>query len=141
MGALSVDHLLKVSDSGVSALASSSTVATLLPGTALFLREPPAPARKLIDSGACVALASDFNPGSCTTQNLPFIATLAALHLGMTCPEIIAGITYNGARALGMAGTYGALAEGYMGEPVFAEGDHPAAIYYRLAQGALPNPL
>lgn len=140
MGALSVDHLLKVSDAGIKALANSDTVATLLPGTALFLKEPPAPARKLIDSGACVALASDFNPGSCTTQNLPFIATLAALHLGMTCPEIIAGITYNGARAMGMANKYGALAVGFLGEPVFAEGDHPAAIYYRLAQGPLPNP-
>lgn len=139
-GALSVDHLLKVSEKGIRALASSETVATLLPGTSLFLKESPAPARKLIDSGATVALATDFNPGSCTTQNLPFVATLAALQLGMTCAEIIAAITYNGARAMGMETQFGALVPGFRGEPIFAEGDHPAAIYHQLARGPLTRP-
>ena len=143
MGALSVDHLLKVSDKGIRALSNSDTIATLLPGTSLFLKEPAAPARKLIDAGVPVALASDFNPGSCTTQNLPFIANLAALHLGMSCAEIIAGLTWNGARALAQESNFGALLPGFRGEPVFCEGDHPAAVYYRLAPGGLvaPKPL
>ncbi len=137
MGAKSVDHLLKVSPAGIRALAQSDTIATLLPGTSLFLKEPPAPARELIDGGAAVALATDFNPGTCTTQNLPFIASLATLQLGMTVPEVIIGITWNGACALGIQDMYGALKVGYRGEPVFCKGDHPSAICYHLASGKL----
>lgn len=133
----SVDHLLKISHTGVNALAKSNTVATLLPGTAFYLKEPYAPARKLIDSGAIVALASDFNPGSCTTQNLPFICNLAAIQMGMTAPEIVAAITYNASQALGNQESYGALLPGYKGEPVFCAGDDPAAIFYHLAPAKL----
>lgn len=140
-GCFSVDHLLKVSDSGVRALAGSETVATLLPGTALFLREEPAPARNLIDAGACVAIATDFNPGTCTTQNLPFIASLAALHMNMTTAEIIAAITFNAAKSMGVEKYFGHLEVEALGEPVFAKGDHPAAIYYSLAPDRLPVPL
>ena len=140
MNALSVDHLLKVSKKGVKALANSSTIATLLPGTSLFLKEEPAPARALIDAGVGVALATDFNPGSCTTQNLPLIATLASLHLKMTMPEIITAITWNGARAMGMEKSYGTLLPGYLGEVSFCEGEHPAAIYYRMAPKELESP-
>ena len=140
MNALSVDHLLKVSKKGIQALANSSTIATLLPGTSLFLKEEPAPARALIDAGASVALATDFNPGSCTTQNLPLIATLASIHLKMTMPEIITAITWNGARAMGMEKIYGTLLPGYLGEPSFCEGEHPAAVYYRMAPRELAQP-
>lgn len=140
LGALSVDHLLKVSESGIKALARSGTIATLLPGTSLFLRATPAPARRLIDGGVAVALATDFNPGTCPTQNLPFIATLGAVQLGMTTAETIAAITWNGARALGMEKEYGALLPGYRGEPVFSQGDDPAAIYYWMAPDSLPQP-
>ena len=141
MKALSVDHVLKISKKGIRALSASSTVATLLPGTSLFLKENPAPARKLIDAGVAVALATDFNPGSCTTQNLPFIATLASLHLNMNIAEIIAAITWNGARALAREKNYGTLLPGYLGEPSFCEGDHPAALYYRMAPSSLGRPI
>ncbi|NUM88436.1 MAG: imidazolonepropionase [Bdellovibrionales bacterium] len=140
LGALSVDHLLKVSPAGIRSLAESGTVGVLLPGTALYLREPPAPARALIDAGVRVALASDFNPGTCPTQNLPFVGTLAALQLGMSTAEIIAALTWNAAQALGMSGRYGAVAPGSRGEPVFCEGDHPSALFYRMAPAALPRP-
>ena len=140
-GARSVDHLLRVSDMGIKALAQSpTTVATLLPGTAFYLKEAPAPARKLIDAGACVALATDFNPGTCPTQNLPFIGTLAAIQLGMSSAEIIAGITWNAAKSMMGENSFGALLPGFMGEPIFCEGDHPAALFYQMAQPALPEP-
>ncbi len=140
-GAHSVDHLLKVDDAGIRALARHGTVAVLLPGTALYLREPPAPARKLIDEGAVVALASDFNPGTCPTQNLPFIGTLSAIHLGLTTAEIIAGLTWSAARSLRRESRYGTLLPGATSAPIFARGDHPSALFYALAPGALPDPL
>lgn len=140
LGALSVDHLLKVSPAGIRALAESKTVGVLLPGTALYLREPPAPARALLDGGARVALASDFNPGSCPTQNLPLIGTLAALHMGMTTAEIVAGLTWNAAGALGLNDYWGALLPGMRGGPVFCVGDHPSSLFYNMAPAALPNP-
>jgi imidazolonepropionase len=140
LGAHSVDHLLKVDDSGIAALAATGCVAVLLPGTALYLREPPAPARKLIDGGAVVALASDFNPGTCPTQNLPFIGTLAAISLGMTTAEIVAGLTWCGARSLRRESRYGTLLPGARGEPAFAHGDHPSALFYAMAPSALPTP-
>ncbi len=140
LGALSVDHLLKVSPNGIRALANSKTVGVLLPGTALYLREPPAPARALLDGGARVALASDFNPGSCPTQNLPLIGTLAALHMGMTTAEIIAGLTWNAAGALGLNECWGALSPGMRGGPVFCAGDHPSSLFYNMAPATLPDP-
>lgn len=140
LGAHSVDHLLKVDEEGIRALAKYGTVAVLLPGTALYLRESPAPARKLIDQGVIVALASDFNPGTCPTQNLPLIGTLSAIQLGMTTAEIVAGLTWNGARSLRRESRYGALLPGMRSGPIFAHGDHPSALFYTMAPAALPDP-
>jgi imidazolonepropionase len=140
LGVHSVDHLLKVSDKGILAMAKAGTVGVLLPATAFYLKESPAPARKLIDQGVPVALASDFNPGSSPTQNLPFVGSIAAIQLGMTIPEIIAGLTWNGARSLRKEKEFGSLCEGALGVPAFAEGDHPAALFYRLAPASLPEP-
>lgn len=100
--ALSADHLLKVSENGIKALSTSSTVATLLPGTAFFLGKPLAPARKMLDAGAKVAIASDYNPGSCHCDNLLLISSMAAAQLKMNQTEIWAGMTLNGAHALGL---------------------------------------
>src|SRR6185295_19021899 len=77
LGAASADHLLCITDAGIDALASSGTIATLLPGTAFFLGMNYAPARKLIERGVPVALASDCNPGTCPTENLPLVGTMA----------------------------------------------------------------
>ncbi len=112
LGALSADHLLKISDSGIQSLSRSSTVAVLLPGTAFYLKAHQAPARKLLDAGVRVALATDFNPGTFMCSSLPVVMTLAALYLGMTCPEIFAAVTYNGAKALGLEAHKGTLEPG-----------------------------
>lgn len=100
--ALSADHLLKISAEGVKQLAASKTVATLLPGTAFFIGKPLAPARALLDAGAKVALASDYNPGSCHCDNLLLIASVAAPQLKLNQAELWASLVYNSAQALGL---------------------------------------
>ena len=100
--ALSADHLLKISDEGISRLASASTVATLLPGTAFFLGKPLAPARKMLDQGVKLAIASDYNPGSCHCDNVLLVASIAAAQLKLNQAELWSGITLNAAHALGL---------------------------------------
>lgn len=112
LGAVSADHLLHISDAGIAALASSGTVATLLPGTAFFLQLPYAPARKLIDAGVTVALATDFNPGSCMSQNIQLMMTLGCLQMGMKPHEVIQAVTINAAKALGKTFDRGSLTPG-----------------------------
>ena len=114
LGATSADHLGAITDDGIRALANSDTVATLLPGTLLFLgKERQAPARALLDRGAAVALATDFNPGTSPTPNFPLILTLAVSQLHMSAAEAVLAATVNGAAALGLAAETGQLAPGY----------------------------
>ncbi len=114
IGATSADHLGAISTAGISALTRSSTVATLLPGTMLFLgKERQAPARALIDGGAAVALATDFNPGTSPTFNFPLILTLGVSQLKLSVAESVIAATVNGAAALGLAERTGQLAQGY----------------------------
>ena len=114
LDATSADHLGAVSDAGVRALARSSTVATLLPGTMLFLgKSTRAPARQLIEAGVPVALATDFNPGTSPTPNLPLILTLGVSQLGLSVAEAIIAATVNGAAALALADRVGQIAPGF----------------------------
>ncbi len=99
-GAASVDHCTYLSDADVGALADSGTVATLLPGVEFSTRHPYPDARRLLDAGVTVALASDCNPGTCATSSLPFVIALAVRELGLTPAEAIVAATRGGARAL-----------------------------------------
>ena len=99
---LSADHLLKISSTGIHDLSNSCTVATLLPGTAFFLGKPLAPARALLDSGAKVAIASDYNPGSCHCDNVLLVASVSAAQLKLKQVELWSGITLNASHALGL---------------------------------------
>ena len=110
-GALSTDHLLATTDDGIKKLSESSTVATLLPGTGYFLGKSQASARKFLDGGCQVAIASDYNPGSCHCDNLPLIASLAAPNLKLNQTELWAAITLNTSHALGLK-DQGALVPG-----------------------------
>ncbi len=102
LNAVSADHLVAIDDRGIAALAASTTVATLLPGTSLFLKLPRhAPGRTLADAGATLAVATDFNPGSSMTQNLPLMVPLACLNLGLTIAEAVRAVTRGGALAVG----------------------------------------
>ena len=133
MGALSADHLLKISDRGIESLASSQTVAVLLPGTALYLKAPYAPARKMIDAGVRVAVATDFNPGSCMCLSLPVMMSLSALYMQMSRSEIFAAVTYNAARALGLAHRKGTLTVGHKADVAVLPVERFEELYYRLA--------
>jgi imidazolonepropionase len=114
LGAVSADHLAAVSEGGIKALAAGQTVATLLPGTMLFLgRHRQAPARALIDTGAAVALATDFNPGTSPTVNFPLVLTLAVSQLRLSVSEAVLAATVNGAAALGLAAETGQVAPGF----------------------------
>jgi imidazolonepropionase len=114
LGAVSADHLAAISPAGIAALAHAGTVATLLPGTMLFLgKGTQAPARALIDGGAAVALASDFNPGTSPTVNLPLILTLAVSQLRMSASEALVAATVNGAAALALADHVGQITPGF----------------------------
>jgi imidazolonepropionase len=113
LGAASADHLGAISQAGVSALAGSDTVATLLPGTLMFLgKERFPPARALIDAGAAVALATDFNPGSSPTVNLQVVMSIACSKLGMSPAETFVAATANGAAALRLTDGRGTLEPG-----------------------------
>lgn len=118
LGCLSADHLLRISDAGIKALAESNTVATLLPCTAFSLRADYAPARKMIDAGCAVALGSDLNPGSCFSASVPLMFALATLYMGMTVEEAITALTINGAAAIGRADTIGSIEPGKKGDLV-----------------------
>ena len=109
--ALSADHLLQTSEDGILALANSKTVATLLPGTGLFLGKKQANARAFLDAGVKVSIASDYNPGSCHCDNLILIASLAAPLYGLNQAELWSAITLNAAHAVGLT-KQGAIVEG-----------------------------
>jgi imidazolonepropionase len=110
LGAYSADHLLKVSDDGIQALAASAhTVATLLPITALSLRAAYAPARRLMDAGCAVAIATDCNPGSAMSESMQLVMSLAMFGMQMTPEEALTAATLNGAASLDRATTHGSL--------------------------------
>lgn len=112
----SADHLQFASDAGVRAMAAKGVCAVLLPGTSVYSNIPYTNARKFIDAGCAVAVATDFNPGSCVADNLPMIATIAALHCKLKPAEAIAGVTYAAAYALRLHERKGALHPGFDGD-------------------------
>ena len=122
-GALSADHLLMTGADGIKALAESATVATLLPGTGFFLGKKQARCRDFLNAGCKVALASDYNPGSCHCDNLLLIAEFAAPGYGMNIAELLAAITLNSAHALGLR-QQGAIVKGL--KPRFTIFDAPS---------------
>lgn len=109
LGSTSADHLLQASDKGIKMLSQSDTIATLLPATAFCLKENYARARLMIDSGCAVALATDFNPGSCFTNSVPLVIALAALNMNMSIEEIITALTINAAAAVGRSNIIGSI--------------------------------
>ncbi|GBD07323.1 Imidazolonepropionase [bacterium HR21] len=112
LGAVTADHLLHISDAGIVALREAGTIATLLPGTAYTLRLPYAPARRLIDAGVPVALATDCNPGSCLCENMQMVLSLSCQEMGMLPEEALVAATLNGAAALERSHQLGSLEVG-----------------------------
>jgi imidazolonepropionase len=121
MGAVSADHLERVSDEGIAALREGGVVATLLPGVSFFLNHGYAPARMLIDSGVAVAIASDFNPGSCMSFSMPMMMTIACTQMKMTPEEALTAATLNGAAAVNMSSTIGSIEVGKNADVIVAD--------------------
>jgi imidazolonepropionase len=113
MGAVSAEHLTKISEAGIEALAASETIAVLLPGTTFGLGSRDfAPAKRMIDGGVAVALATDFNPGSAPSCSMPFVVAIACSQMRMTPAEAINAATINAAYAVARGGSVGSLEEG-----------------------------
>ncbi len=120
MGAISADHLMVTGDKGKNDLANSNTIATLLPGTTFFLGKTKyASGRELIDKGCNIAIATDFNAGSCTLQSMPDIMFLSMLYCGLDLQEAFKGSTYNGSRAIDKKSEKGLIQEGYDADILF----------------------
>jgi imidazolonepropionase len=130
LGAASVDHCTYLDDADVEALAGSDTVATFLPATDFSTREPYPDARRVIDAGAAVALATNCNPGSSYTTSMPFCIALAVRDMGMTIEEALAAATSGGARAL-RRDDVGRLAPGMRADAAILDAPHYAHLVYR----------
>jgi imidazolonepropionase len=132
LGARSADHLIRIDAAGIAALAASRTVAVLLPGTVFTLGlRSYAPARELIAAGAAVALASDFNPGSCPILSLPLIQAIACTRMRLTPAEALTACTLNAAWALGRQDEVGSLAPGKQADFLQLDGDDYRLVPYR----------
>jgi imidazolonepropionase len=128
--ASSADHLMAVNDEGIAALAASDTIANLLPGTSFFLNKDYADARKMIDAGVAVAVASDYNPGTAPSENFQLVMELAAGKLRMTPEEILNAVTINPAYELGIAVRTGSIALGKQADIVLLNAPNLEYILY-----------
>jgi len=132
LGARSIDHLEATGDEGVAALGKSDVAAVLLPASALFLARPMPPGRALVDAGAIVALATDFNPGSAFCESLPIVCSLAATQLKLSPAEALSACTVNAAHVLGRSDRVGRLAPGYDADIVLIEAPDWRYLAYHL---------
>jgi imidazolonepropionase len=132
LGARSIDHLEATGPDGVAALAASTVAAVLLPASALFLGRPMPPGRALVDAGAAVALATDFNPGSAFCESLPLVCSLAATQVGLTPAEALGACTVNAAWILGRDGRRGRLAPGFAADLVLLDAPDWRYLAYHL---------
>ena len=136
VGALSADHLEHASDAGIAAMAAAGVVAVSLPIASLYLRQPTMPARKLIEAGVPVAVATDFNPGSAPSFHLPFAMTLACTTQMMTPAEVLKGATIYAARAVGREADIGSLEEGKRADFLVIDADDVDQWLYHLRANA-----
>ena len=132
LGAASADHLLCISEAGIDALAGYETVATLLPGTAFFLGMAYAPARRMIERGVAVALASDCNPGTCPSENLPLAGTMACTQMKMMPAEVLTALTVNAAAALDRADRTGSLEVGKQADVIVCDVPNFCQLFYHF---------
>jgi imidazolonepropionase len=121
LNALSVDHLEMMDDDAIQSLANSTTIGTLLPTAAFFLRMNYQPARKLIDAGCAIALASDYNPGSSPSGNMNFVNAISCIQMKMLPEEVINASTINGAYAMEVENQLGSITIGKKANLIFTK--------------------
>jgi imidazolonepropionase len=132
LGAKSVDHLESTGSDGIAMLAASDVVGVLLPASALFLGRPMPPGRALVDAGAAIALATDFNPGSAFCESLPLVCSLAATQLRLAPEEALSACTVNAAHVLDRADQKGRLAPGFDADVVLVAANDWRHVAYHL---------
>ena len=132
VGAISAEHLIVCPPEGIAAMAKAGTVACLLPATSFYLGSTFAPARAMIEKGVAVAMASDFNPGSCPSLNLQFVMNLGCLRYRLTPEEVLTAVTLNGAAAIRRADRLGSLEVGKQGDLVIWNAEDLNYICYRM---------
>jgi imidazolonepropionase len=133
--ALSVDHLECTGDEEIRSLLSSDTMPTLLPGSALFLGLKEPPARRMIEAGLPLALASDYNPGSCPSGNMKLVMSLGCIRLKMLPEEVINAVTINSAYAMGLSETHGSIARGKVANLLITK-EMPSYEFFPYAFGS-----
>jgi imidazolonepropionase len=137
LGALSADHLIAVSERGIEAMAGAGVTAVLLPGTSFFLmKHRYAPARRLVEAGVPIALATDCNPGSSHTESVPMVFVLAVFELGLSIEESLTGATLNAACCLGLGAEIGSVEEGKRADLVLL--DAPNLLHLGYHYGVNP---
>lgn len=132
IGAISAEHLIVCPPEGIASMAKGGTVACLLPCTSLYLGAAFAPAREMVASGVPVAMATDFNPGSCPCLNMQLVMNLGCLRYKLTPEEVLTAVTLNGAAAIGMADKVGSIEVGKLGDLVIWDGEDLNYICYRM---------
>ncbi len=139
LGAVSVDHLEKISADEIKALAGSDVVGVILPAVAAYLRSKPAPARELIDSGCAVAVASDLNPGTSMVDNMQTVMFLAISLNGMTAEEALNAATINAAAALGMSNRLGSIEVGKQADLLIIDAEDFSYLPYHFTENSITN--
>lgn len=132
VGAISAEHLIVCPPEGIASMEKGGTVACLLPATSLYLGATFAPARDMVSAGVPVAMASDFNPGSCPCLNMQLVMNLGCLRYRLTPEEVLTAVTLNGAAAIAMADKVGSVEEGKQGDLVIWEAENLSYLCYRM---------
>lgn len=136
--ALSVDHLEVLTDEDITALRGTSTMPVALPGCSLFIKIPYTPARKIIDAGLPLALATDYNPGSAPSGNMNLVNSLACIYMNMTPHEVINASTLNGAYAMGLHATHGSITIGKKASIIITEPiSEPGEMMYSFGRNTI----
>jgi len=139
VGAVSAEHLIETSDEGIRALADKNVIAVLLPATSFYLDKPYARARNMVDAGVAVAVATDFNPGSCPCSNIQFAMNLACLKYKLSPAEALTAVTLNGAAAINRAKLCGSIEVGKQADLVIWNAPDLEYIFYRCGSNLVHN--
>ena len=135
--AVSADHLETIDDQGIAAIKGAGVVAVLLPGCSFFLGVGQAPARKIIDAGVPVALATDYNPGSAMVESLPLVMSIACTQMRMTPAEVIVATTVNAAAAINRADRVGTIKKGMQADLVILDVDNHNELPYHAGRNCV----
>ncbi len=139
IGAVSAEHLIAIDEKGIASMAKGGTIACLLPGTSLYLNKEFAPARKMIEAGVPVAICTDFNPGSCPSDDLQLCMNLGYLKYRMTPEEILSAVTLNAACAVGRGESLGSVEPGKQADLVIWDAEDLDYLVYRMGTNKAKN--